>query len=791
MTAVENAAVSQEELDAKAWAGFTEGNWQKDIDVRDFIQKNYTPYEGDETFLAPATEKTKHLWKYLDDNYLAVERKQRVYDVDTHTPADVDAFPAGYIDSPEVDNVVVGLQTDVPCKRAMMPNGGWRMVEQAIKEAGKEPDPEIKKIFTKYRKTPNDGVFGVYTKQIKVARHNKILTGLPDAYGRGRIIGDYRRVALYGVNKLIAFKKRDKDSVPYRNDFTEPEIEHWIRFREEHDEQIKALKKLINLGNEYGLDLSRPAQTAQEAVQWTYMGYLASIKSQDGAAMSFGRNSAFLDCYIERDLQAGKITETDAQELIDNIVMKLRIVRFLRTKDYDSIFSGDPYWATWSDAGFGDDGRSMVTKTSFRLLNTLTLEHLGPGPEPNITIFWDPKLPEAYKRFCAKISIDTSAIQYESDKEIRSHWGDDAAIACCVSPMRVGKQMQFFAARVNSAKALLYAINGGRDEMTGMQVIDKGVIEPITPEADGTLDYEKVKNNYEKALEWLSETYVMALNIIHYMHDKYAYESIEMALHDKEVYRTLGCGMSGLSIAADSLAAVKYAKVYPIYNKDAKTLEGHEYEYVEGADDDLIVGYRTEGEFPVYGNDDDRADDIAKWVVSTVMGQVKRLPVYRGAVPTQSILTITSNVEYGKNTGSFPSGHAKGTPYAPGANPENGMDSHGMLPSMFSVGKIDYNDALDGISLTNTITPDGLGRDEDERIGNLVGILDAGNGHGLYHANINVLRKETMEDAVEHPEKYPHLTVRVSGYAVNFVKLTKEQQLDVISRTFHQGAVVD
>ena len=791
MTAVENAAVSQEELDAKAWAGFTEGNWQKDIDVRDFIQKNYTPYEGDESFLAPATEKTKHLWKYLDDNYLAVERKQRVYDVDTHTPAGIDAFPAGYIDSPEVDNVIVGLQTDVPCKRAMMPNGGWRMVEQAIKEAGKEPDPEIKKIFTKYRKTHNDGVFGVYTKNIKIARHNKILTGLPDAYGRGRIIGDYRRVALYGVNKLIAFKKRDKDSIPYRNDFTEPEIEHWIRFREEHDEQIKALKQLINLGNEYGLDLTRPAQTAQEAVQWTYMGYLASIKSQDGAAMSFGRNSAFLDVFIERDLKAGKITETDAQEIIDNIVMKLRIVRFLRTKDYDNIFSGDPYWATWSDAGFGDDGRPMVTKTSFRLLNTLTLEHLGPGPEPNITIFWDPKLPEGYKRFCAKISIDTSAIQYESDKEIRSHWGDDAAIACCVSPMRVGKQMQFFAARVNSAKALLYAINGGRDEMTGMQVIDKGIIDPITPEADGTLDYAKVKDNYEKALEWLSETYVEALNIIHYMHDKYAYESIEMALHDKEVYRTLGCGMSGLSIAADSLAAIKYAKVYPIYNKDAKNLEGHEYEYVEGADDDLVVGYRTEGDFPVYGNDDDRADDIAKWVVSTVMGQVKRLPVYRGAVPTQSILTITSNVEYGKNTGSFPSRHKKGTPYAPGANPENGMDSHGMLPSMFSVGKIDYNDALDGISLTNTITPDGLGRDEDERIGNLVGILDAGNGHGLYHANINVLRKETMEDAVEHPEKYPHLTVRVSGYAVNFVKLTKEQQLDVISRTFHQGAVVD
>ncbi|MFT8536710.1 formate acetyltransferase [Bifidobacterium aquikefiri] len=790
MTAVESTALSQEELQAKAWDSFKAGNWQKDIDVRDFIQKNYTPYDGDESFLAPATEKTKFLWNYLDDNILSVERKQRVYDIETHIPSDIDAFAAGYIDGKDAadtqDNVIVGLQTDVPCKRGMMPNGGWRMVEQAILEAGKTPDPEIKKIFTRYRKTHNDGVFGVYTRRIKIARHNKILTGLPDAYGRGRIIGDYRRVALYGVNALLAFKKRDKDSVPYRNDFTEPEIEHWIRFREEHDEQIKALKKLIKLGNEYGLDLSRPAQSAKEAVQWTYMGYLASVKSQDGAAMSIGRLSAFFDTYFERDLKNGIIDETDAQEIIDNIVMKLRIVRFLRTKDYDNIFSGDPYWATWSDAGFGDDGRSMVTKTSFRLLNTLTLEHLGPGPEPNITIFWDPKLPAGYKRFCARISIDTSAIQYESDKEIRAHWGDDAAIACCVSPMRVGKQMQFFAARVNSAKALLYAINGGKDEMTGMQVIDEGVIEPIKPQADGTLDFEQVKANYEKALEWLSETYVEALNIIHYMHDKYAYESIEMALHDKEVYRTLGCGMSGLSIAADSLSAIKYAKVYPIYNKDDSS-----YEHVDGASDNLVVGYRTEGEFPVYGNDDDRADELAKWVVSTVMGQVRRLPVYRGAVPTQSILTITSNVEYGKNTGSFPSGHKKGDPYAPGANPENGMDSHGMLPSMFSVGKINYDDALDGISLTNTITPDGLGRDEQERIGNLVGILDAGNGHGLYHANINVLRKEQLEDAVENPEKYPHLTVRVSGYAVNFVKLTKEQQLDVISRTFHQGSVTD
>jgi formate C-acetyltransferase len=792
MTAVDiQPTVSPEDLQAKAWHGFKGEDWKQTIDVRDFIQKNYTPYTGDESFLKPATEKTKKLWKYLDDNFLAVERRQRVYDVDTHTPASIDAFPAGYIDGKSADetedDVIVGLQTDVPCKRAMMPNGGWRMVEQALVEAGKEPDQNVKKIFTRYRKTHNDGVFDVYTRRIKVARHNKILTGLPDSYGRGRIIGDYRRVALYGVDELIARKMADKDSIPYRNDFVEEEIEHWIRFREEHSEQIKALKQLLALGKEYELDLSRPAQNSKEAVQWTYMAYLASVKSQDGAAMSIGRLSAFFDIYFERDLAAGLIDETDAQEIIDNIVMKLRIVRFLRTKDYDNIFSGDPYWATWSDAGFSDDGRPLVTKTSFRLLATLTLDHLGPGPEPNITILWDPKLPEGYKRYCAYISIETSAIQYESDKDIRAHWGDDAAIACCVSPMRVGKQMQFFGARVNSAKALLYAINGGRDEMTGMQVIDKGIIDPILPEEDGTLDFEKVKANYEKALQWLSETYVEALNIIHYMHDKYAYESIEMALHDKEVYRTLGCGMSGLSIAADSLAALKYAKVYPIYNKGAKGTP----EYVEGVDDDLVVNYKTVGEFPVYGNDDDRADDLAKWIVSTVMGQIKRLPVYRGAIPTQSVLTITSNVEYGHNTGSFPSGHKKGSPYAPGANPENGMDSHGMLPSMFSVGKIDYDDALDGISLTNTITPDGLGRDDTERVKNLVGILDSGNGHGLYHANINVLRKEQLEDAVEHPEKYPHLTVRVSGYAVNFVKLTREQQLDVISRTFHQGSVSD
>lgn len=772
-----------------AWREFRGDTWKDTIDVRGFIQANYEPYDGDESFLEPATDKTVSMWRYLDKNQLAKEREHRIYDVDTHTPADIDAFAAGYIKNPEIDDVIVGLQTDEPCKRAMMPNGGWRMVEQALLEAGREPDESIREVFTRYRKTHNDGVFGVYTDDIRRARRSKIITGLPDSYGRGRIIGDYRRVALYGVDRLIKEKLKDKDTVPYRNDFTEPEVEHWIRYREEHDEQVKALRKLVSLGREYGLDLSRPARNAQEAVQWTYMGYLAAIKSQDGAAMSFGRMSAFFDIYFERDFNEGTLTEQGAQEIIDQLVMKLRIVRFLRTEAYDRIFSGDPYWATWSDAGFGDDGRHMVTKTSFRLLATLREDHLGPGPEPNITIFWNEKLPDGYKRYCARTSIDTSALQYESDTEIRSHWGDDAAIACCVSPMRIGKQMQFFAARVNTAKALLYAINGGRDEMTGDQVIPAGVVDAITPEEDGTLDYHKVKNNYEKSLAWLMGTYVKALNIIHYMHDKYAYEAIEMALHDREVYRTLGCGMSGLSIAADSLSALKYAKVYPVYNRDACSLEGHEDEYVADAPDDMIVGYRTVGEFPVYGNDDDRADDIAKWIVGTAMEQVKKFPVYRGAVPTQSILTITSNIEYGKATGSFPSGHRKGTPYAPGANPENGMDTHGMLPSMFSVGKIDYEDALDGISLTNTMMPEGLGRDMDEQVTNLVGILDAGTNHGLYHANINVLSRETLEDAMSNPEKYPHLTVRVSGYGVNFVKLTKEQQLDVINRTFHGSCV--
>ena len=680
----------------EAWQGFNLGNWNEEIDVRDFIQRNYTPYLGGEEFLAGPTEKTTHLWDTLEKDYLSEERKVRILDVDTHTPTDIDAFKPGYIS--DEDDVVVGLQTDSPLKRAMMPNGGWRMVETAIHEAGKEYDPAVKEIFTKYRKTHNDAVFDIYTPNIRAARSSHIITGLPDAYGRGRIIGDYRRVALYGVDYLIAQKLKDKDSV-----VGQPFSEHWARFREEHAEQIKALKKLKNMAASYGYDISGPAKDAHEAVQWTYFAYLASVKSQDGAAMSIGRLSAFLDVYFERDLKAGKITESRAQELIDNLVMKLRIVRFLRTIAYDQIFSGDPYWATWSDAGFGDDGRTLVTKTSFRLLQTL--RNLGPAPEPNITIFWDENLPEGYKDFCAAISIETSSIQYESDPQIREHWGDDAAIACCVSPMRVGKQMQFFGARVNAAKALLYAINGGRDEMSGKLIVPdhQGV------EGDGPLDFNDIWEKYEQMLDWVVGTYVEALNIIHYCHDRYAYEAIEMALHDAEIVRTMGCGIAGLSIVADSLAAIKYAKVYPIRDETG-----------------LVVDYRTEGDFPTYGNDDDRADDIAATVVHTVMDKIRAIPMYRDAIPTQSVLTITSNVVYGKATGSFPSGHEKGTPFAPGANPENGIDTHGMVASMLSVGKLDYNDALDGISLTNTITPQGLGRSKEEQIQNLVGILDAG-----------------------------------------------------------------
>ena len=679
-----------------AWEGFVGGNWETNVDVRDFIQKNYTPYEGDASFLAPATEATTKLWADVMEGIKVENRTHEPYKIDAQVVSGITSHAPGYIDKDL--ETIVGLQTDEPLKRSIMPFGGLKMVQDACKVYNVELNPEVSEIFTKYRKTHNQGVFDVYTPDIRRCRKSGVITGLPDAYGRGRIIGDYRRVALYGVDHLIAEKEKDKDR--YAN---EPFSEHWARYREEHSEQIKALKKLKVMAQTYGYDISGPAKNAHEAVQWTYFAYLASVKSQDGAAMSIGRLSGFFDVYFERDLKNGTLDESGAQEIIDALVIKLRITRFLRTIAYDQIFSGDPYWATWSDAGFGDDGRTLVTKTSFRLLQTLV--NLGPAPEPNITIFWDENLPRGYKEFCALISIDTSSIQYESDPQIRAHWGDDAAIACCVSPMKVGKQMQFFGARVNAAKALLYSINGGRDEMSGKQVMEG--YEPV--QGDGPLDFDDVWKRYEEMLDWVVGTYVEALNIIHYCHDRYAYESIEMALHDSEIIRTMGCGIAGLSIVADSLAAIKYAKVYPIRDETG-----------------LVVDYRTEGDFPTYGNDDDRADDIAATVVHTIMDKIRAIPMYRDAIPTQSVLTITSNVVYGKATGSFPSGHQKGTPFAPGANPENGIDTHGMVASMLSVGKLDYNDALDGISLTNTITPQGLGRSKEEQIQNLVGILDAG-----------------------------------------------------------------
>ena len=758
MTAVENAAVSQEELDAKAWAGFTEGNWQKDIDVRDFIQKNYTPYEGDETFLAPATEKTKHLWKYLDDNYLAVERKQRVYDVDTHTPADVDAFPAGYIDSPEVDNVVVGLQTDVPCKRAMMPNGGWRMVEQAIKEAGKEPDPEIKKIFTKYRKTHNEGVFDAYPERTRAARHAGLLTGLPDAYGRGRIIGDYRRVALYGVDRLIEWKKRDLEELDG------PMGEERIRLREEVSEQIRALGKMKDMASHYGVDLSRPAANAHDAIQALYMAYLAGIKENNGAATSLGRTSTFVDIYLQRDLENGVITEEEAQELVDQFIIKLRLVRHLRTPEYNELFGGDPTWVTESIGGMSIGGKTLVTRTSFRYLHTLT--NLGSAPEPNLTVLWSEHLPEGFKRYCAKMSIATDSIQYENDDVMRPVYGDDYAIACCVSAMAVGKQMQFFGARCNIAKCLLYAINGGVDERSGARIVPG--IQPIT---DEVLDYEKVRENYNKVLAYAAELYADTVNIIHYMHDKYAYEASQMALHDTKVERLTAFGIAGLSVAADSLSAIRYARVRPIRNEQG-----------------IAVDFVTEGDFPKYGNDDDRADDEAVYVVRTFSQELKKHPLYRGAKHTLSALTITSNVMYGKKTGSTPDGRKLGEPLAPGANPMHGRDVNGALASLNSVAKIPYRDVCqDGVSNTFSIVPEALGKDEAQRESNLVSILDGYFCQGAHHLNVNVLRRETLIDAMEHPEQYPSLTIRVSGYAVNFSRLSREQQLEVIQRTFHSA----
>ncbi len=749
VTTIESTSTATQE----AWRGFTPGLWQDFIDVRGFVQLNYTPFEGDASFLAGPTQRTERVWETLSGMF-PEEREKGVYDIDTKTPGRIDGHAAGYIS--DDDNVVVGLQTDAPLKRAMIPNGGWRMVEKSLQTYGYEVDPFVKEIFTHYRKTHNAGVFDVYPDSVRKARSSHIVTGLPDAYGRGRIIGDYRRVALYGVDRLIQGKKVDKADLNAR--FSEEGI---IQQREEIAEQIRALEELKRMAQSYGFDISGPAKNAKEAVQWLYFAYLGAVKEQNGAAMSLGRTSTFLDAYFERDLAEGTLTETEAQEIIDDFVIKLRIVRFLRTPEYDALFSGDPTWVTETIGGTGDDGRTLVTKNSFRMLQTLN--NLGPAPEPNLTVLWSEKLPEGFKEFCAKTSIETSAIQYESDALVRESWGDDAGIACCVSAMEIGKQMQFFGARVNLAKALLYAINGGKDEITGVQVAP-----PSDAVSGDVLVYEDVLEKFDGLMNWLARTYVDALNCIHYMHDKYAYERIEMALHDTEILRTMACGIAGLSVAADSLSAIKYAKVSPVRD-----------------DNGIVVDYVIEGDYPHFGNDDDRVDEIAVHLVESFMNKIRQFPTYRGATHTQSVLTITSNVVYGKNTGNTPDGRRAGEPFAPGANPMNGRDTHGMLASALSVAKLPYDASQDGISLTNTVVPAGLGRTEGEQVQNLVGLLDSYMGEGGYHMNVNVLNRDTLEDAMEHPENYPQLTVRVSGYAVNFVRLTREQQLDIISRTFH------
>ncbi len=738
-----------------AWRGFIPGDWCDRIDVRDFIQRNYTPYEGDGSFLVGPTDRTTGIWATLSAMF-PEERRKGVYDVDFETPAAITAHGPGYIDRDH--EVIVGLQTDAPLKRAIMPFGGWRMVVKELETYGYPVSPVLEETFTKYRKTHNDGVFDVYPPNVRAARASHVVTGLPDAYGRGRIIGDYRRVALYGVDSLIEGKKLDRLELDM-----ERSTEDVIRDREENSEQIKALGELKEMAASYGFDISGPATNAREAVQWLYFAYLAAVKEQNGAAMSLGRTSTFVDVYLERDLAAGVLTELQAQEIIDDFVIKLRIVRFLRTPDYDALFSGDPTWVTETIGGMGADGRPLVTRTSFRYLQTLY--NLGPAPEPNMTVFWSDRLPRPFKEFCAQVSIDTSAIQYESDELVRECWGDDSAIACCVSAMEVGKQMQFFGARVNLAKALLYAINGGRDEISGEQVA------PATAPVSGdVLDFDTVMAAYDTLLDWLAETYVDALNCIHYMHDKYAYERLEMALHDRTILRTMACGVAGLSVAADSLSAIKYATVRPVRD-----------------DTGLVVDYEITGEFPCFGNDDDRVDDIAVDLVSRFMGKVRKQPTYRNATHTQSVLTITSNVVYGKHTGNTPDGRRLGEPFAPGANPMNGRDVHGVLASGLSVAKLPYSEAQDGISLTTSIVPGGLGRTRAEQVANLVGTLDAYMVSNGFHVNINVLNREILEDAMANPEKYPQLTIRVSGYAVNFIRLTREQQLDVLSRTFHAG----
>lgn len=737
-----------------AWNGFKTGNWNKEIDVRNFIQLNYTPYEGDASFLAGESERTKKLWDEVAELCKKEIENGGTLDVDTKTITAIDAYKPGYIDK-ELEQIV-GLQTDAPLKRAIMPYGGIRMVENSCKAYGYELDPEVSKIFTKYRKTHNQGVFDAYTKEMRACRKSGIITGLPDAYGRGRIIGDYRRVALYGVDKLIEDKMAQKDSLELSTI-----DEDTIRLREEISEQINALEALKRMGESYGFDISRPAENSKEAVQWLYFGYLAAVKDQNGAAMSLGRTSTFLDIYFERDLKAGTITEEEIQELMDHFVMKLRMVRFLRTPEYNELFSGDPTWVTESIGGMGIDGRTLVTKNSFRVLNTLYT--LGPSPEPNLTVLWSTRLPQGFKDFCSKVSIDTSSIQYENDDLMREYWGDDYGIACCVSAMRIGKQMQFFGARVNVAKTLLYAINGGVDEKSGAQVGPK--FEPITSEY---LDYDEVMSKFDLFTDWLAKLYVNTLNVIHYMHDKYSYEALEMALHDRDVFRTMACGMAGLSVCVDSLSAIKYAKVKTIRNEDG-----------------IAVDFEVEGDYPKYGNNDDRADEIAVFIVKDVMEKIKKNKTYRNSYPTQSILTITSNVVYGKKTGNTPDGRRAGEPFAPGANPMHGRDNSGALASLASVAKLPYEYSQDGISNTFSIVPKSLGKDMDERVTNLSAMLDGYFAQKAHHLNVNVFDRATLEDAMEHPEKYPQLTVRVSGYAVNFIKLTREQQLDVINRTFH------
>ncbi len=740
-----------------AYRSFNKGSWTSSVNVRDFIQKNYTPYEGDGSFLADVTNTTRELWEEVTKLTL-LEREKGILDVETKIPSSITSHGPGYVNKDK--EKIVGFQTDAPLKRGIMPNGGIRVVKNALESYGYELDPVTHEIFTHYRKTHNDGVFDVYTEDMKNARRSGIITGLPDAYGRGRIIGDYRRVALYGIDRLIEDKITSKKQLEM--DYMDEDV---IILREELSEQIKSLKELLLMAKGYGFDISAPAKNAAEAIQWTYFAYLAAIKEQDGAAMSLGRVSTFIDIYLERDIKEGLLTETDAQELMDHFVMKLRLVRFLRTPSYNELFSGDPTWVTESIGGMGIDGRTLVTKSSFRVLHTLYT--LGPAPEPNLTVLWAERLPDAFKKFVAQVSIDTSSIQYENDDLMRPTYGDDYGIACCVSAMAIGKQMQFFGARANLAKALLYSINGGKDEKTGHQIAP--MFAPITGDI---LDYDDVMGKFDQVLDWLAQLYINTLNIIHYMHDKYNYEKLQMALHDRDIFRTSACGIAGLSVVADSLAAIKYSTVKVIRDENG-----------------LAVDYDVEaGSFPAFGNNDDRVDSIASELVELFMNKLRKHKTYRDSVPTMSILTITSNVVYGKKTGSTPDGRKGGEPFAPGANPMHGRDHNGAIASMASVAKLPFEHAEDGISYTFSIVPKALGKDDTLRRSNLSGMLDGYFYDGGHHINVNVFDKETLLDAMERPEEYPQLTIRVSGYAVNFVKLTREQQLDVINRTFHERA---